>query len=180
MNRKLIFVMSVMFCLCQAAQGQEKSADWMELSGDFRFRFVYDNNAKKLDKQAVGHERIQTRFRIREQAKFKLTDDLDFNIRLVTEPRYYIEAHSERHHWAYNEALFDKFNLTWRNAFDLPMTAVIGRQEIKLGSNWLITDGTPLDGGRTNFFDAMRFTYDLKDKDTTADFILIANHGDCA
>jgi hypothetical protein len=183
--------MSVIVCLCQAALGSEKTtgdsnavrdwkhpADWIELSGDFRFRFVYDNNAKKLDNQAVGHERIQTRYRVREQAKFKLTDDLDFNIRIVTEPRYYIEAHSEHHHWAYNEALFDLLNLTWRNAFNAPLTVVAGRQEIRLGSNWLILDGTPLDGGRTAFFDALRFTYNWADKDTTADFILIDNHAD--
>ena len=193
MKIKLTLVMSVIFCLCQAALGSETTtpdsnaahdwkhpADWIELSGDFRFRFVYDNNAKKLDNQAVGHERIQTRYRIREQAKFTLTDDLDFNIRIVAEPRYYTEAHSEPHHWAYNEALFDLFNLTWRNAFNAPLTVVAGRQEIKLGSNWLILDGTPLDGGRTSFFDALRFTYNWADKDTTADFILIDNHADSA
>ena len=193
MKIKLTLVIFVLgFCCCQAVQASEKTtgdsnaaprdwkhpADWIELSGDFRFRFLYDNNAKKLDNQAVGHERIQTRYRIREQAKFKLTDDLDFNIRIVTEPRYYTEAHSEHHHWAYNEALFDLFNLTWRNAFNAPLTVVAGRQEIRLGSNWLILDGTPLDGGRTAFFDALRFTYNWADKDTTADFILIDNHAD--
>jgi hypothetical protein len=193
MNKKFAFIIFVSFCFCQAAAGAEKTSDasqkkitdlknptdWLALSGDFRFRFVYDN-ARKLDKQAVGHERSQMRFRARVEAKIKLTDDLDFNMRVVSEPRYFIRPPSEPHHWAYNEALFDKFNLTWRNAFDLPMTVVVGRQEIKLGSGWLIADGTPLDGGRTAFFDAMRFTYDWADKNTTADFILVDNHGDSA
>jgi hypothetical protein len=194
-SRNLVFAVFIAgVCFCPALQGREETAydtsqkkitdlknpaDWLELGGDFRFRFIYDD-ARKLDKEAVGHDRIQTRFRARVQAKIKLTDDLDFNMRLVTEPRYYIRAEVEPHHWAYHEALFDKFNLTWRNAFDLPMTAVIGRQEIRLGSGWLICDGTPLDGGRTAFFDALRFTYEMENWDTTADFILVDDHGDSA
>ena len=194
MVRKLVFAAFVVgFCFCPALRGEEKIAydaaaqkitslkhptDWLELSGDFRFRFMYDD-ARKLDNKAVGHERSQMRFRAMVQAKIKLTDDLDFNIRLVSEPRYYIRAEAEPHHWAYHEALFDKFNLTWRNAFDLPMTIVAGRQDLKLGSGWLICDGTPLDGGRTGFFDALRFTYNL-DSNTTADFIWVQNHADSA
>jgi hypothetical protein len=194
MIRKLIFAAFVIsFCFCPALHGEEKAAedaakkatdlkhptDWLELGGDFRFRVLYDE-ARKLDKKAFGHDRIQMRLRARVQAKLKLTDDLDFNIRLVAEPRYYIRAEAEPHHWAYHEGLFDKFNLTWRNAFDLPLTIVAGRQEIRLGSGWLICDGTPLDGGRTAFFDALRFTYNLEDRDTTADVVLIDNHGDSA
>jgi hypothetical protein len=79
-----------------------------------------------------------------------------------------------------NEFLFDRMNFTWRNAFDMPLTIVIGRQDLKLGSGWLISDGTPLDGGRTGFFDALRFTYKLDDKDITADVVLINNHADSA
>ncbi|MGA2915784.1 MAG: alginate export family protein [Sedimentisphaerales bacterium] len=193
MVRKLVFAAFVIgFCFCPMLRGEEKTADdaakkvtdlkhptdWLELGGDFRFRFAYDN-ARNLDNKAFGHERIQMRFRARVQAKIRLTDDLDFNIRLMTEPRYYIRAEAEPHHWAYNEALFDKLNLTWRNAFDLPMTIVAGRQEIILGSGWLVCDGTPLDGGRTAYFDALRFTYNI-DSNTTADVILIDNHADSA
>lgn len=195
MRKGFIYVLAVLeFCSCQTVQARSKAAydsndskvtdlknptDWLELGADFRFRLVYDE-ARKLDKEAVGHDRIQTRYRARVQAKFKFTDDLDFNLRLVTEPRYYTRPPSEPKQLAYHEALFDKFNLTWRNAFGLPMTAVIGRQEIKLGSEWLITDGTPLDGGRTNFFDALRFTYNLEDYNTTADLIWVENHADSA
>jgi hypothetical protein len=153
--------------------------DWLDLSGDLRFRYMYDNNRKLNDKD-IGHERSQLRLRARVQAKINLTDDLDFNIRLITEPRYFIEADAEPHKWAYNEALFDKFNLTWRNAFGQPLTIVAGRQDIVLGTGWLVSDGTPLDGSRSGFFDALRFTYNLKNWDATADVILINNHGDSA
>jgi len=194
MVRKLVFAAFVVgFCFCPALRGEEKiahdaaaqketslkhPADGIELGGDFRFRFEYDN-ARKLDKKAVGHDRIFTRVRARAQAKIKLADDLDFNVRLITEPRYYIRPPSMDKQLVRHEVLFDKLNLTWRNVFGLPLTATIGRQEIKLGSGWLITDGTPLDGGRTGFFDALRFTYNL-DSNTTADFIWVQNHADSA
>jgi hypothetical protein len=194
-SRNLVFAVFIVgLCFCPALQGREETAydtsqkkitdlknpaDWLELGGDFRFRLVYDN-ARKLDKEALGHDRINVRFRARARAKIKLTDDLDFNIRLVAEPRYYIRPPSMDKQFVDHEVLFDWLNLTWRNAFDLPLTVTVGRQELKLGSEWLITDGTPLDGGRTNFFDALRFTYNLEDYNTTADLIWVENHGDTA
>ena len=154
-------------------------APWLELGGDFRFRAMYDD-ARKLDKKAVGHDRINTRYRPRVQAKIKFSEDVDFNIRLMAEARYYHRPSSMDEQLIDHEAIFDRFNLTLRNVFDLPMTAVIGRQDITLGSGWLISDGAPLDGGRTAFFDAMRFTYNLKKYDATADIIWIENHADSA
>ena len=153
--------------------------DWLELSGDFRFRIAYDE-ARKFDKEAFEHDRLITRYRARIQSKIKLTDDLDFNMHLISEPRYYTRPDSVREHLTYHEGIFNKFNLTWRNAFDLPLTITAGRQELKFGTGWLISDGTPLDGGRTYYFDALRFTYNLQDSNTTADFILIDNHANTA
>jgi hypothetical protein len=153
--------------------------DWLELSGDFRFRFYYDHGAK-FQRKTAQNERVITRYRARLQSKIKLTDDLDFNMQLITEPRYHRTPRELDKQLTYHEAIFNKFNLTWRNAFDLPLTITAGRQEIKFGTGWLISDGTPLDGGRTWYFDALRFTYKLKDSNTTADFILIDNHADSA
>ncbi len=152
--------------------------DWLELGGDFRFRYIYDNN-RKLNNQDIGHDRSQLRLRARTSAKFKLTDDIDFNLRIITEPRYYIEAASEPKHYAYHEGFFDNFNLTIRNAFDLPLTIIAGRQDIVLGNGWLVSDGTALDGSRSSYFDALRFIYNY-DSDTTMNFIWVQNYADSA
>ncbi|MFA5293692.1 MAG: alginate export family protein [Phycisphaerae bacterium] len=153
-------------------------ADWIELSADLRLRAEYDNN-RKFEKEIAGHERVVfPRYRIRAGAKLKLTDDVDFNIRFATEPRYYIKPKTQDPQFIKNEVLIDRLNLTWRNAFDLPLTIVAGRQDIILGSGWLICDGTPLDGGRTAFFNALRFTYKWDASDTTMDFVLTQNYAD--
>ena len=194
-NTKLIYASAVLsFFFVQSAVASSKGdydpyngttkhfkhpAPWLEIGADFRFRVVYDE-ARKLDKEASGHDRLNTRYRGRIRAKIKQSENFDFNIRLITEPRYYHRPSSMDKQFTHHEALFDRLNFTWRNMFDLPMTTTVGRQEINLGSGWLLRDGTPLDGGRTNFFDAIRFTYNLENWDTTADLIWVENHGDSA
>ena len=154
--------------------------DWLELGGDLRLRAEYDN-ARKLDNSAVDHERFALpRYRLRTSAKIKFNNYFDFNARLITEPRYYIKPTSMDPQFVRNELLFDVFNLTWRNVFDMPLTIVAGRQEIKLGTGWLISDGTALDGSRSGFFDALRFTYNFEAWDTTMDFAWIQNYADSA
>jgi hypothetical protein len=192
-NTKLIYAVAVLsLCFVQIALADSKddydpsngigkhfkqSETWLEMETDFRLRVVYDE-AGKLDKEANGHDRLNTRYRSRIRAKIKQSENLDFNIRLMTEPRYYHRPSSMDKQFTYHEAIFDQLNFAWRNAFDLPVTTTIGRQEVNLGSGWLLRDGTPLDGGRTNFFDAFRFTYDLEEYNTTADLIWIEDYGD--
>ncbi|MGD8787028.1 MAG: alginate export family protein [Phycisphaerales bacterium] len=152
---------------------------WLEMGADFRFRVVYDND-RHLDNQAIGHDRLNTRYRGRVQAKIKQSEDFAYNFRIVSEPRYYHRPPSMNKQFTHHEGIFDRFNFVWQNAFDLPATVTVGRQEIKLGSAWLLIDGTPLDGGRTNFFDAVRLTYNLEGWGTTADLIWVQNNGDTA
>ncbi len=189
-NVSLLMIMTASFCQSSKAvsvpadvsdkpQASWKNpTDWIELGGDLRFRYQYDNN-RKLNNRELGHDRSQLRLRARTYGKFKLTDDIDFNLRLITEPRYFIEAAAEPEHFAYNEALFDSFNMTMRNAFGLPMTIVAGRQDIILGSGWLICDGTALDGSRSGYFDALRIIYNLTD-DLTMNAVWIQNYADSA
>ncbi len=157
----------------EAQDGWVGFPDWLKMGAYLRLRSVYDNN-RGLDKNAAGHDRYNLRYRARVWARILLSEDVDFNIRLMTEPRYNFRPDLD-HPFTRNEGLFDRFNVTLRNAFDLPLTATVGRQDLWLGSGWLIIDGTPLDGGRSGYFDALRFTYDLKDN-TTADLIWVENH----
>jgi hypothetical protein len=46
------------------------------------------------------------------------------------------------------------------------------------GDGWLVLDGTPLDGARTTFFDAIRGTYEIKDIQTTVDAVYIDQQAD--
>ncbi|MEI7836026.1 MAG: alginate export family protein, partial [Planctomycetota bacterium] len=102
-------------------------------------------------------------------------EDLSFNFRLVYEPFIY-ERPETQISPTNNEAIFDEMNIEWRKFMGLPVTLKVGRQDINLGDKWLIYDGTPKDGSRTFFFDAVRatITCDPQTK-STVDLIYLNN-----
>ena len=53
--------------------------------------------------------------------------------------------------------------------FNTKLSLRIGRKNLHdkgFGNNWLIGDGTPMDGSKTFYYNAMRFTYKFKHKQT--------------
>ena len=151
--------------------------DWIEMGLDLRLRWVYANNATTQDQQTANHEWHYSRNRARLSTKFKLSENVDFNMRLTWEWRHWDLPRGRPSHTDLDEIVFDNFNLTVRNLFDAPLTMVIGRQDIILGDGWLVCDGTPYDGSRTIYFDAARFTYKLSEE-TTADVVFIYQFDD--
>jgi len=147
--------------------------DYLEMGFDHRFRTITARNIDTLDTDATQNKWNYQRYRFRWWAKWLMNEDVDFNARLVWEFRTWDEPKRKPQHTDFDEILFDRFNFTMRNVFDMPLTAVIGRQDIIFGVGWLVLDGTPLDGSRTIFTDAVRFTYDWKEKDTKIDMIYI-------
>jgi hypothetical protein len=168
-----------MFCKAKEAIHQE--TPWLALSADLRLREVFTPNLL-LD----GEDRHFQRYRARVGATVTPCKDIDLDFRLVYEPEHFcqpdrqLQARNESYidEWITNEAIFDRFSVTWREPCGLPLRAVIGRQDIILGNGWLVLDGTPLDNSRTIFFDAVRLTWDLAACNTTIDTIYINQHAD--
>lgn len=173
-------------------------AEGVELGLDLRLREVYGRNILTLNETFgdVPGPGIQAgnwnnyhwqRYRTRLSAQFHLSDDVDFNTRLVWE--FWTHPAPDRHHpgvsdeffgrqsTELDEVIFDHFNLRFRNVFDMPLTLTVGRQDIILGTGWLVLDGTPGDGSRTIFFDAIRGTYDFSES-TKLDLIYIQQYDD--
>jgi hypothetical protein len=170
-----------------------KPTPWWNMGLDFRFRIEYGENWQSLNdshdpaNRDVNHEYEYERYRTRWWTKWLLGDDITLNTRLTWEFRTWDEP--EYKTWySYtrpgdtnpnlretnpDEALLDWFNINWRNVFGLPVNATIGRQDMMFGVGWLIMDGTPLDGSRTLYFDAGRFTLNLTDAKTTLDLIYV-------
>jgi len=145
---------------------------WLKWGADARLREVYGSNLVLFNKDNPNHEDHFQRYRFRIWTTVTPVKDVDVNLRLVFEPRHYCKPDS-RPAWRYEEAIWDHFNVKWTHPFGVPVTATIGRQDIILGNGWLVLDGTPWDGSRTIFFDALRLTWDLKDLKTTVDTIYI-------
>ena len=166
---------------CKAKEGLHKVAPWLTLFADMRLRYVFAPNLVWNDDKIAANDTDTDwqfqRYRFRLGATVTPCKDLDLNFRLVYEPRHYCSPES-RDDPSLNEAIFDLFNIKYKNVCGLPVTATVGRQEIILGNGWLVLDGTPLDGSRTLFFDAARLTTELKDCKTTIDTIYINQHSD--
>jgi hypothetical protein len=159
---------------------------WLEQGADFRFREHYGYNWTGLNSQAVdaaGNDSADQewqRFRARWWLKFKVDENTAVNTRFTWEFRNFHEPDSALQHTDFDEIIMDNFNVSIKKFLDMPVTAVIGRQDImNLGQGWLVMDGTPApyEGSRTFYFDALRFTYDLAEK-TKLDVIYITQHPD--
>jgi hypothetical protein len=163
-------------------------APWLEMGADLRVRYTYGWNLDTLNSGARHRDTSWNWFqnRMRWSLKFKLTDDIDFNIRYAWEYRVWDTPErkngngtpTERrvHGTDFSEIVWDQFNLTVRNLGGMPLTMVAGRQDIRLGEGWLIADATPLDAARTSYFDALRLTYLIPSMEKTSlDLIYIEN-----
>ncbi len=161
--------------------GFRNPAPGVEMGLDFRFRTITSRNIVSLNtrsKDSVGRSDNKwnfQRYRTRWWTKWMLSDDMDLNTRMVWEFRTWDSPPSKPKETDFGEILFDRLNVTVRNMFDLPLTGVFGRQDVILGVGWLVLDGTTMDGSRTIYTDAARFTYDWADKDTKIDVIYIDN-----
>ncbi|OQA01947.1 MAG: hypothetical protein BWY69_01229 [Planctomycetes bacterium ADurb.Bin401] len=149
--------------------------DWLSMGADVRWRHIYAENIDTLNQDALNRDNRWhfTRNRFRFWTKTKFSDDVDFNIRWAWEFRNWDEPTRKDRSTNWDEVIWDNFNLTVRNLFDLPLTMVAGRQDMVLGKGWLVAEGGPLDGSRTAYFDALRFTYDVPDRQTKIDMVYI-------
>ena len=154
---------------------------------DLRLREVYARNIFSLNEDYGGSGNWNNyhwqRYRTRWSTKWAIDEDIDFNMRLVWEfwghcapDDSFSEFLSEQNYY-YDEAIFDHMNIQIRNAFDMPLTLTVGRQDIILGTGWLVLDGSPADGSRTIYFDALRGTYDLSET-SKVDLIYIQQYDD--
>jgi hypothetical protein len=165
---------------------------WLSWGGDLRLRNEYFNNAQtlasdpKLHPLADLHSQDYFRFRGRIWASLMPTDELSINGRLAGEPREWMEPSSSGNFRASNPpgrsgfesrfGIIDSFNVQIKKPFDMPISLIVGRQDITMGDGWLVLDGTPNDGSWTYFMDAARLTLDLKEQHTTVDLIGIVQN----
>ena len=156
-------------------------APWLEMGLEFRFREHYGYNWTGLNDDEMykstwsNNDFHFERYRTRWWTKIKADEKTAINTRFTWEFRTYDEPPSKDQHTDFDEIIMDNFNLAMRNFLGMPATAIIGRQDMVLGQGWLVADGTPLDGSRTFYFDAARFTFDASEK-TKLDLIYINQH----
>jgi hypothetical protein len=141
--------------------------------GDFRFRYEEYVNAQTLNNAAAFNDRNFLRTRLRLWETTNPFPGVTLFGRISAEPRYWFNAAStaaEGKEWKY--AILDNMCAKWTTeAGGTPVTVVAGRQDIQLGEQWLVSDGSPLDGSWTSHFDGLRVTIEAKDLKTKFEVI---------
>jgi len=148
---------------------------WFTWGGDVQLREYYQNRIQTFSNATAGHEQEFQRYRGRVWGTFKLNKDIDLNARFTWQLFAYQQPESQES-ITKGEGLFDNLNMVFRNFLTDGAKLTVGRQDIVLGDGWLVADGTPRDGSRTGFYDGVRYTFDLKECDTTTDLIYFDNH----
>ena len=150
----------------------KKPTDWLEWGFDLRVRNEFTHNATTLNSDAPNNDSEYIRIRSRLWTYLTPVEQFRAELRLISEPRYYFEPATQEG-WTYEEGLFDLVNLQLTNLFDVPLSIKAGRQEINFGNKWLIWEGSAKDGSRSEFFDAVRSTYEAREIATTFDLIYL-------
>ncbi len=163
--------------VCDFKKQTKEAVPWLEWGADLRMRAIWDRNVRSLDETAAGNERFWQRYRGRLWTTSTLAENLKLNFGMAWEMRNYCRPEGLRN-TDFDEVVFETLNIEWSKAFSLPLTVKVGRQNLVDLNDWLFNDGTPLDGTRTSYFDAARFTYDLKEYKTTVDAVYIGQYSD--
>lgn len=149
-------------------------ADWLKFGADQRIRHEYFNNIFSFNQDAAAHEWNWERFRTRAWTEITPAKYLSINARAIWEQRHFFEPKAMEE-WPESALLVDLLNVKVKSdgSGDVDMSLTVGRQEIILGTGWLVLDGTPLDASRTLYFDAIRGQLNFKPQKTTLDLAYI-------
>ncbi len=169
--------------LLLAAGPAARAGDRFTLAGDLRLRHTVLAGVGLRDGDPNADRTFQ-RYRLRLRADAALTRSVRATARLLWEGRHYAKPDGASwpvagfEAWYDGALFFDLLALEARRPGGLPFDAKVGRQEIVLGDGWLVQDGTPIDGSRTGYFDAVRLTFGSASAGRTVDLVLLDQSAD--
>lgn len=138
---------------------------------NLRLRQEYWGDVSDLNSNAGRNPNF---FRIKTSgwAKYDVNNNFDAYLRITNESRYYLTnaLASKDNTWDGNEVLVDNLYIDVRNVCRLPLDIRAGRQDFlgkdAYGEGFLLMDGTPGDGSRSYYFNALKSTYRFNDKNS--------------
>jgi hypothetical protein len=141
-----------------AAAWDDKPSTRLKLIFVERFRLEAWDNAVNLDDTAddnfsYARNRMTLGLRWLAVRNFEVLGKVTNEFRVYLAPK---DRAFNRH-----ELFVDNLHVKWTIPGRLPVTVTAGRQDISLGEGFVIADGTPLDGSRSYYFNALRLDADL-------------------
>ena len=133
----------------------------LRVGGDLRARYEgYTVNVAQPDADKAGrHTTEYLRVRTRVWTALDFGEDITVNLRLANRVHKVTTSPNRKNNngastWEFpDETVFDSANVVFRNLFDGRLELTVGRQDFSLGKGLIFSEGTPLDQGRTQYFD---------------------------
>ena len=123
-----------------------------------RFRFEAWDNTVSFD-DAAADATAYTRNRTTLGLDWKAARNVEVLGKVTNEFRVYLAPKDRAFTW--HEAFVDNLRIKWTVPGRVPLTLTAGRQDINFGEGFVIADGTPGDGSRSYYFNALRLDADL-------------------
>lgn len=159
MRKMIVWGVLAAAVLSPFIRAEETPAPRLKLIFVERFRLEGWDNAVNLDDTAndnFGYTRNRTTLGLR----WLVSRNLEVLGKATNEFRVYLAPKDRAFTW--HEVFFDNLYVKWTVPGRLPFTVTAGRQDINLGEGFVIADGTPLDGSRSYYFNALRVDADIR------------------
>ncbi len=176
MARKFLVVGFLIFMASMIIVSDVLAAVEFKYGGSLRLRQELWENAFDLDTLKVKNENF---FRLRTSVWGQVTIDKDYSayLKLTNEARYFINSRTPSNNsFDEDEIVIDNLYADFKNVFKLPVDIRIGRQDFlfNYGEGFLIMDGTPGDGSRTFYFNAVKAVWKIN-QNNSLDFVVLSN-----
>ena len=140
------------------ASAQSAPAPRLKLIFVERFRFETWDNAVNLD-EAANDAFAYTRNRTTLGLGWNAAKNLEVLGKVTNEFRVYMAPKDRAFSW--NEVFVDNLYVKWTIPGRVPFVVTAGRQDLNFGEGFVIADGTPGDGSRSYYFNALRLDADI-------------------
>lgn len=150
----------------------------VDFGADLRVR--YTELGDIITRAGFAFDQGFSRIRPRVWADYKPAEDITLHARLTNEFRYYNDAKfpPASDQWdPLSEVVVDHLYADFINLMDGKMSLRVGRQDLIYGTGKIILDGTPLDGSRTIYFNAIKAGLELP-ADNHVDLLAIFNQAE--
>lgn len=130
---------------------------------------IWDNVVSLGTARDAQPDRNFFRLRIQAWDNVKFNNNLSAYVRIATEPKYYsgpyelpLDNRTNFKNFDQDEVVIDNLYIEIKKPFEIPLNFRLGRQDFlgkdMYGEGFLILDGTPGDGSRTFYFNALKAT----------------------
>lgn len=176
MTKKLLVVGFLILMASIMIVSDALAAVEFKYGGSLRLRQELWENAFDLDTLKDKNENF---FRLRTSVWGQATIDKDYSayLKLTNEARYFINSRTPSNNsFDEDEIVIDNLYADFKNLFKLPIDLRIGRQDFlfNYGEGFLIMDGTPGDGSRTFYFNAVKAVWKIN-QNNSIDIVYLSN-----